>query len=180
MKALIFPAAATLVAMSIANPTLAQVPLGGMVTGYDLDRIQEIAAAYGSAERVTEDGMSWLRAEMDQTLYSITLMNCDDNGDHCTTLQFRAWWESNGSHTLEAMNQWNVDRRFSAAYLDDRGNATLEFDVNLAHGVPAIHFDDTVQWWQAALNQFVEEVILPGYEARDEGTARPTAPPTKG
>lgn len=180
MKALTSPIAAALFATIIVTPISAQVPLGGMVTGNDLDRIQEIAAAYGPVERREEGGSTWLRGEMDETLYSITLMNCDDNGGNCTTLQFRAWWESDGAHSMESMNQWNVNRRFSAAYLDDAGNATIEFDVNLAHGVSAINFDDTVQWWEVVLRQFREEVIDPGYEARNAGAARPPSPPSKG
>lgn len=180
MKAPTSPFAAAVIATIIATPISAQVPLGGMVTGNDLDRIQEIAGAYGPVERRDENGSAWLRGEMEETVYSISLMNCDDSNSNCTTLQFRAWWESNGAHSLEAMNQWNVDRRFSAAYLDDEGNATIEFDVNLAHGVSAINFDDTVQWWEVVLRQFREEVIMPGYEARDGGAARPPSPPSKG
>ena len=73
------------------------------------------------------------------------------------------------------MNQWNRDRRFSSAYLDSGDNATIEFDMNLAGGVTAVNFDDTVQWWQAVLGQFTEMVVTPGFEAaRTDGTGGTT------
>lgn len=144
----------------------AQAPLGGMVTGDSYERIAELAGAYGTIEqRTDEDGTRWLRGEMDDTVYTISFLNCDDAHRNCTSIQFRAWWESEGSHSMEAMNEWNRGKRFSAAYLDDENNATVEFDVNLAGGVSAVNFDDTIQWWQAVLQQFQQQVIDPGYAA---------------
>lgn len=162
------------------SPVWAQsTPLGGMITGLDIDRIAEIARAYGPAERQPDDEDGpWIRAEMDSTVYTISFLNCT-NGTNCTSVQFRAWWNSEGAHTVEMMNGWNRDRRFSDAYLDSRGNATIEFDVNLAGGVTAVNFDDTVQWWQAVLTQFLEQVINPGYEAANPNPQPPAQTPSQ-
>tara|TARA_R110002072_G_scaffold131095_4_gene270443 strand:- start:536 stop:1090 length:555 start_codon:yes stop_codon:yes gene_type:complete len=168
-------ATATATAAAVALPAAAQVPLGGLITGDDFDRVLEIAAAYGPVERREDEDGRWIRGEMDDVVYSISFLNCDDGNRNCTSVQFRAWWESNGAHSLEAMNQWNRDRRFSSAYLDTRENATIEFDMNLAGGVTAVNFDDTVQWWQAVLGQFTEMVVTPGFEAaRTDGTGGTT------
>ncbi|MCB1398112.1 MAG: YbjN domain-containing protein [Rhodobacteraceae bacterium] len=154
-----------------AAPVAAQVPLGGIVTGGDIDRIAEILGAYGTAERRQGEHSPWIRAETDGIVYSVTFLNCDDAGSNCTTVQFRAWWESHGAHSLEAMNQWNRDRRFSAAYLDADMDATIEWDVNLAGGVTAVNFDDNVQWWLSVVREFREQVIQPGYdEAAPQGS----------
>jgi hypothetical protein len=168
--------APALAVMAFSMPANAQVPLGGMVTGNDFDRIVEIASAYGPAERQSSDEGHWVRAEMDGTIYTISFHNCDDQDWNCSSVQFRAWWESNGSHTVGSMNQWNRDRRFSAAYLDARDNATIEFDVNLAGGVTAVNFDDTLQWWREVLSQFKDMVIEPGY-AGQPYTGAPDMPP---
>lgn len=162
--------------VAFALPGLAQVNLAGMITGDDYDRVFEIAAAYGPVERRSDDTGQWLRGEMDSVVYTISFLNCDDNHANCTSVQFRAWWESNGAHTMEEMNQWNRDRRFSAAYLDSNNNATIEFDVNLAGGVTAVNFDDTVQWWKAVLAQFVTDVVQPGYDAARGSGSAPTTP----
>mgnify|MGYP001290360709 CR=1 FL=1 len=154
--------------LALAQPASAQV--GGMITGQDIDRVVELARAYGPAMRRFDDAVDgpWIRAEMDGVVYTISFLNCTD-GANCSSLQLRAWWESNGMHTLEQMNAWNRDRRFSAAYLDMNQNATVEFDVNLAGGVTAANFDDTLQWWQVVLHGFVEEVIEPGYGSEGGG-----------
>lgn len=148
----------------LALPQAALAQLGGMITGLDVDRTVELARAYGQAERRFDDAEDgpWIRAEMDGVIYTITFLNCS-GGTDCTSLQFRAWWESDGAHTVEQMNAWNRDRRFSAAYLDVNNNATVEFDVNLAGGVTAVNLDDTLQWWQVVLREFLNEVIDPGY-----------------
>ncbi len=165
-------------ATCLALSAPAQAQLGGIVTGNDVDRIAELASAYGTAERRfddIEDG-PWIRAEMDEVIYTISFLNCTD-GQQCTSAQFRAWWTSEGAHTIEAMNQWNRDRRFSKAYLDANDNATIEFDVNLAGGVTAVNFDDTLQWWQAVLNEFLADVIDPGYAAMPGSGGNDSAPP---
>lgn len=165
-----------------AAPLLAQSPaLGGMITGQDVDRIAEIAAAYGTAERRTDeaDGSPWIRAEIDGTVYTISFLNCQ-GGQNCSSVQFRAWWTSDGAHSIADMNRWNRERRFSDAYLDSSDNATIEFDVNLAGGVTAVNFDDTVQWWRAVLREFRADVIDPGYQAANPTpTPTPPAPLTK-
>lgn len=165
-------------ALSLPLPALAQ--LGGVITGLDVDRVAELARAYGPAERQHHDVEvgPWIDAEVDGIFYTISFLNCE-NGANCTSLQFRAWWESGGAHSIEEMNRWNRERRFSKAYLDINGNATLEFDVNLAGGVTAVNFDDTLQWWQVVTAEFVEDVIDPGYQrAAGSGSgARPA--PTK-
>ncbi len=148
--------------LALPQPGAAQI--GGMITGRDVDRVVELASAYGVAERQPDDPGEgpWIRAEMADVVYSITFLNCTE-GANCTSLQLRAWWESGGAHTLEQMNDWNRERRFGAAYLDANQNATVEFDVNLAGGVTAANFDDTLQWWQVVLDEFISTVIDPGF-----------------
>lgn len=163
MPSLRIPAAAMAVSLLFCHPLAAQVSLGGIITGNDIDRIVEIANAYGPAERRFDDAEDgpWIRGELDGVIYTISFLNCNQ-GLNCTSVQFRAWWESAGAHSIEAMNRWNRERRFSAAYLNRENNATIEFDVNLAGGVTAVNFDDTVQWWQLVLREFANEIINPG------------------
>ena len=151
-------------------PQAVAARIGGMITGQDVDRVVELASAYGPATRRFDDAEDgpWIRAEMEDVIYTISFLNCTA-GENCTSVQLRAWWESGGAHTLEQMNAWNRDRRFGTAYLDADQNATVEFDINLAGGVTAANFDDTLQWWQVVLRGFVNEVIEPGYGAAGSG-----------
>ena len=179
MPALLRPVLASTLAAALfaAAPLAAQPALGGMITGTDIDRMAQIANAYGPASRQPDDDQGpWIRGEMDGTIYTISFLNCQ-NGANCTSVQFRAWWNSEGAHTIEMMNDWNRQRRFSDAYIDDNGNATIEFDVNLAGGVTAVNFDDTVQWWRAVLDQFRRDVIDLGYEAQNPTPQPQPQPP---
>lgn len=167
--------AATLAPAVVVFCVVAAVPasaqLGGIITGDDVDRVVELANRYGPAERQAdsdEDG-PWIRAEMDGIIYTISFLNCTD-AMQCRSVQFRAWWESRGTHSITAMNRWNRERRFSKAYLDLNDNATVEFDVNLTGGITAVNFDDTLQWWQVVLQEFAAEVI-------ETAGGEPDAPP---
>jgi len=162
----------------LALPQMAHAQLGGIITGQDVDRVAELARTYGPAERRFDDAEDgpWIRAEMDDVVYTISFLNCIAGTD-CTSVQLRAWWESAGAHTLEAVNQWNRERRFGAAYLDSSNNVTVEFDVNLAGGVTAVNFDDTLQWWQVVLREFVNQVVDPGYDAQGGGSSGGGTPP---
>lgn len=153
----------SLFATLIVAPSLAfaQAPLGGIVTGNDIDRIAEILRAYGTVEANNDETGIWHRVDYNGTIYSVSFLNCDDSGARCTSVQFRAWWRTEGRVPLEPLNAWNRDRRFSDAYQDSNGNATVEYDVNLVGGVTAVNFDDSVQWWHAVLDQFFSEVIAP-------------------
>lgn len=145
------------IGLMLATPAPAQ--LGGIITGDSIDRVAQLAGRYGPAERQYDDpDAPWVRAEMDGVIYSITFLNCD-NGRDCSSVQLRAWWDAPNDYSVAAMNRWNRDRRFSKAYLDAGGNPTVEFDINLAGGVTAVNFDDTLQWWQVVLEEFVAEVI---------------------
>ncbi|MEZ5752237.1 MAG: YbjN domain-containing protein [Paracoccaceae bacterium] len=151
--------------LTLSTPLAAQVPLGGIVTANDRARIAEILGAYGTVEQNTDDSGHWHRVEYDGTIYSVSFLNCDDADANCTTVQFRAWWRTEGGIPVDPLNAWNRDRRFSDAYLDDQNNVTVEYDVNLVGGVTAVNFDDTVQWWHAVLDQFLAEVINPNAPA---------------
>ena len=167
----------TAIGVCLALPALAQVSLGGMISGNDFERIFEITGAYGPVERRSNDDGPWIRGELDGTIYTVTFLNCNEANANCTSVQFRAWWDSDGAYTVDHMNQWNRDRRFSAAYLDSQGNPTIEFDVNLAGSVTAVNFDDTVQWWQAVLDQFKDMVIEPVASGGEPATAATPSPP---
>lgn len=154
--------AAAGIAASLALPAGAQsVQLGGVVTGNDIQRVMDLAQAYGPVERRQDDDGTWLRAEFDGLIHTISFLNCNDQRVNCTSVQFRAWWETENRITLERVNQWNRDRRFSSAYLDSNNNASIEWDVTLAGGVTAVNFDDALQWWHTVMGQFRDEVIDP-------------------
>ncbi len=73
----------------------------------------------------------------------------------CKTLTFEAGWEGDDL-TDEMMADWNREKRFGKAYLDEDGLATVEMSVNLHGGVTRANLDDTIDWWRLVLDEFAD------------------------
>ncbi len=143
-----------------------QMPCPRLLTAGEIETILARAKSLGAAERQPDDVFgAWILAEVDGLVYSISFLNCEEGVESCTTLQFRAIWNSEGAHTTEMMNAWNRDWRFAKAFINASGNATLEYDVSLAGGVTLANFSETLAWWVDLLAAFSETVIEPGYAA---------------
>lgn len=65
--------------------------------------------------------------------YRATLVTYGEN------LQFTSWFDGKelkaGRATAEHMNKWNEKHRFSRAYIDQDGDAAIEYDVDMEGGV---------------------------------------------
>lgn len=72
--------------------------------------------------------------------------------DRCGVLSLSAGLTLEEPPDLERINQWNRERRFSRAYLDDEGAAWVESDLDLTGGV-------SLGAVQAFLELFAEEVL---------------------
>lgn len=127
-----------------------------LVTAGNPEKILEIARGFGSAEMETDsDGSPRIRARMAGTLYTVFFYGCEDGKD-CTTIQFWMYTDA-PPNALVVVNNWNRDRRFGKAYLDDEGDVVVEMDVNLLGGVSAKNLDDTFDWWRIVLERAGEE-----------------------
>ncbi|WP_246221693.1 YbjN domain-containing protein [Marichromatium bheemlicum] len=145
---------AVLVAMLWAGSALAR----DLVSAADPEAVLEAAKGFGSAELERDEvGDPRIRGRMFGVLYLVTFYGCEAGKD-CKDLLFYAGWEDAGL-TLEDVNRWNRGKRFGKAYLDDEGDAVLEFAVNLNYGVTPRNLDDTFDWWGVVLREFREEML---------------------
>jgi hypothetical protein len=55
------------------------------------------------------------------------------------------------------MADWNREKRFGKAYLDQDGDATVEMNVNLHGGVSLANLEATIDWWRLILDEFADE-----------------------
>lgn len=91
--------------------------------------------------------------------FVVTFYGCTKNVD-CKTVTFYAGW-SGGKSTLEQLNEWNKNRRFSRAYKDKDGDPVIEFDVDLDDGgMSQALFIDNVQFWESAVGGFKKHLGL--------------------
>ena len=89
--------------------------------------------------------------------FVVTFYGCTANRD-CDTVTFYAGWTGSKA-TVQQINAWNRDKRFSRAYIDKDGDPVIEFDVNLDDGgMSQALFIDNVQFWEAAIGSFTKHV----------------------
>lgn len=61
------------------------------------------------------------------------LQDCREGS--CESLLLYAGFSTDNPPSLERVNEWNREKRFSRAYLDEEGDPVLEADLDLAGGV---------------------------------------------
>lgn len=145
MKKLV-PVAAALCLLATAS--------AGQVVG-TADSIAEALTDYGlKVERETDaEGAPKLLTRIEGTRFTIWFYDCDDGP--CTSLQFSAGFDLNDPLSASKMNEWNRDKRFGKAWIDDEGDPFLEMNVALgAEGVSANSFDLSLDMWRIAMGQF--------------------------
>jgi Putative bacterial sensory transduction regulator len=69
----------------------------------------------------------------------------------CDSLQFRISFEKDGANTPELANKWNSGKRFSQAFISDRGAFVADYDVTTAGGLTKPNFADVIDWWSVTL-----------------------------
>jgi len=142
-------AGALLAVMMLAAPAAAE----DLVDGKDPEVILNIASGYGSASLSKDDyGDPLIEGRINGLLYYVFFYDCKENKD-CTSIQFSATFD-NPEITVDGINRWNKEKRFSSAYLDPDGDAVLQYDLNLAFGVSRGNLDDTFDYWRTVLGEF--------------------------
>jgi len=97
--------------------------------------------------------------QVDETSYLVPL------GDHeviiyssGTALQFYSCFVGSRS-TLDKVNAWNMEERYTRAYLDREGDPVLELDLDLSGGSSPRAVITAIERFTAALDRFVKEVL---------------------
>ncbi len=103
---------------------------------------------------MTRDSMGdpLIEGQLDGKEYRLYFYDCSENRD-CKSLMFSAIWEAE-ELTDEMMADWNREKRFGKAYIDEDGRAALEMNVNLRGGATLANLGDTLDWWRLILAEF--------------------------
>ena len=128
-----------------------------MVDGSDVEVILEIANAHGEASLESQSGGNpRISGRINGLGYQLFFMNCTDGKD-CEDLNFYAGF-AELKPTVDAINDWNRNKRFGNAYLDSDLDAVIEFDVNLEFGVARDNLDAAFGLWELLLQQYAEHI----------------------
>jgi hypothetical protein len=82
--------------------------------------------------------------------YKIVLLN------YPNSLQLYAGFKSGGKVTLETINTWNREKRFSRAYIDSDKDAVIESDLDLEGGVTNESIDEFIRTFRTSLKDFIK------------------------
>lgn len=127
------------------------------ITGADTDEILNAARGYGSATLSEQsNGDPQITGKINGITYQVYFRNCT-NGKDCEDLNFYLGF-LDLKPTLEVINDWNFNKRFSRAYLDQDKDACVEMDLDLVKGVSPEYLDSQFALWNMVVTQFSEHV----------------------
>ncbi|UJW86386.1 YbjN domain-containing protein [Devosia sp. SL43] len=127
------------------------------ITGADTDEILNAARGYGSASLTEQsNGDPQITGKINGITYQVYFRNCT-NGSDCEDLNFYLGF-LDLKPTLEVINDWNLNKRFSRAYLDGDQDACVEMDLDLVKGVSSEYLDSQFGLWAMVVEQYSEHV----------------------
>jgi hypothetical protein len=98
-------------------------------------------------------------SRVSDTKFSVYFYGCQDN-DNCSSILIKAGYDLNNGISALKINEWNREKRFAKAYIDDEGDPFLEMDINLDFdGVGNKNFEDTLDWWRLLVEDFEEFIV---------------------
>lgn len=131
------------------------------LTGANTEDILAIAKNYGSASMTKQsNGDPQITGKIGGISYQVYFRNCTDN-KNCEDLNFYLGF-LDIKPTLEEINDWNFNKRFSRAYLDQDKDACVEMDLDMVQGVSAEYVDSQFALWKMVVQQFADHV---GFES---------------
>ncbi|WP_240229343.1 YbjN domain-containing protein [Devosia lacusdianchii] len=140
-------------ALALTAPAQAQT----LLTGADTDEILNAARGYGAATLSTQsNGDPQINGKINGISYQVYFRNCTNNTD-CEDLNFYVGF-LDLKPTLEVINDWNFNKRFSRAYLDQDQDACVEMDLDMVKGVTAEYLDSQFGLWSMVVDQYSEHV----------------------
>jgi hypothetical protein len=72
-----------------------------------------------------------------------------------TNIQFYSYFKKQKRMDLKKVNEWNATKRFSRAYLDQDGDAVIEWDVDLEGGTTAGALKESIRTYRHGVMAFV-------------------------
>ncbi len=138
----------------IASNTIATAE----ITATDANVVMKAMQDFGLVATMGVDGQGdpKVSSRVSDTKFSVYFYGCQDN-DNCSSILIKAGYDLNNGISALKVNEWNREKRFAKAYIDDEGDPFLEMDVNLDFdGVGNKNFEDTLDWWRLLVEDFEE------------------------
>lgn len=130
-----------------------------IVSAEDPAGLAAIVQGLGFQAKLEKDnaGDPVIRSSSSGVDFSIYFYDCKSN-KRCKSLHFTAGYDLPDGTSLDAMQQWNAEKRFASAYLDEEGDPFLQMDVNTDGGITHENFEKWVDLWQSLKGEFEERI----------------------
>ncbi|MCK4712312.1 MAG: YbjN domain-containing protein [Marinosulfonomonas sp.] len=128
------------------------------VTATDANVVMKAMQDFGLVATMDVDsqGDPKISSRVSDTKFSVYFYGCTNN-DNCSSILIKAGYDLNDGMSALKINEWNREKRFAKAYIDDEGDPFLEMDVNLDfEGVGDKNFEDNLDWWRLLVEDFEE------------------------
>ncbi len=122
--------------------------------------VADFLTARGQTVIVTVDEFDdpFIETSVNNIDYNILFYGCVQHAA-CTSFSLRAQRTSNGTSSFEAMNEWNLEQRWTKIYTADINSAILEMDfLFTSDPLPRNAFGAYLDIWDRSLAQFVRYV----------------------
>ena len=141
---------------------------GSGITGAEMAGILQ-DAGYRAKLSTDQDGDPRIETRMSGVNVFVIFYDCKH--DRCGSLQFAVALDLEEGSTLQAMNRFNAEYRYTRARLDDEMDPSLHFDFEVLHTARTAHIVSQVDLWEDILGQFLRTTGFNGSDDPDEDDA---------
>jgi hypothetical protein len=130
-----------------------------LVSAQDPTALVSIIRELGFQAKLDKDnvGDPVIRSSSDGVEFEIYFYECKGN-KRCKSLHFSVGYDLADGASLETMQQWNADKRFASAYLDDERDPFLQMDLNTEGGITQENFEKSFELWQLLKGEFEKHI----------------------
>src|SRR5690606_13260757 len=114
-----------------ATMSAAHAAEGDRIDSIDVEQLAGLLADAGYRATAGRDGEGdpMLSSSAAGANFNIYMYGCES--ERCKSLQFIAGFDLADGITLQRINEWNRDKRYGSAYLDDEDDLWLQMDLDL-------------------------------------------------
>lgn len=126
---------------------------GDIFASLSAPELAQLMQKFGYAAELDslQDGTPVIHSSAGGRKFTLFLYKRADDNEF-TSLQFFAGFRSDGM-PLQFANNWNANKRFSKAIIDDEGDPLLEWDI-VVHGVTEDYLRACFEIWELSLSQY--------------------------
>jgi hypothetical protein len=143
-----------------ARPPVAANPnrvYAGM-SGLDLDRLLR---GWGHQTKLgaDKDGNPEIDGTVDGWRYTVFFYGCDKaQVKRCASIEVFSGFRMNTPPTLERLNEWNRERRFGTAFVEENGIVRVRLSVNVRGGLTEANLLAWFEWYRRVLKEFTDHI----------------------